>query len=70
MDPPEPWPPIVFDAPVLRGLDARARREVSEAGRLVPVEEGAVLYRAGDEGASFFVVASWRVALRSFLIVV
>jgi Fe-S-cluster-containing dehydrogenase component/CRP-like cAMP-binding protein len=65
MEPPEPWPPMVFDAPVLRGLDARARREVSEAGRLVPVEEGAVLYRAGDEGASFFVVASGRIALRA-----
>ncbi len=62
---PEAWPPLVFDAPVLRGLDARARREISDAGRLVHVAEGEVVYRAGDEGASFFVVASGRVALRA-----
>jgi Fe-S-cluster-containing dehydrogenase component/CRP-like cAMP-binding protein len=72
MDPREPaprtaegWPAVVFDAPVLRGLDARARREIEGAGRLLPVLEGGVVYRAGDEGASFFVVASGRVALRA-----
>ncbi len=55
----------MFDAAVLRGLDARARREIEDAGRLVSVNEGGVVYRAGDEGASFFVVAEGRVSLRA-----
>ncbi|MEO7331407.1 MAG: cyclic nucleotide-binding domain-containing protein, partial [Minicystis sp.] len=59
------WPAIVFDTPVLRGLDARAEREIMEAGRLRELDTGAVVYRAGDEGASFFVVASGKVALRA-----
>ena len=59
------WPAIVFDAPVLRGLDARARREIAEAGRLRDFGEGAAVYRSGDEGASFFIVASGKVALRA-----
>ena len=61
----EPWPAVVFDAAVLRGLDARARREIGDAGRLVHLAPGGVVYRAGDEGASFFVVASGRVSLRA-----
>jgi Fe-S-cluster-containing dehydrogenase component/CRP-like cAMP-binding protein len=62
----EEWPAAVFDAPVLRGLDARARREIAEAGTLRRLAEGAALYRAGeDAGESFFVVASGRVALRA-----
>jgi Fe-S-cluster-containing dehydrogenase component/CRP-like cAMP-binding protein len=72
MDPREPasraadaWPAVVFDAPVLRGLDARARREIEGAGRVVHLAEGGVVYRAGDEGASFFVVASGKVAIRA-----
>ena len=59
------WPAVVFDAPVFRGLDARARREISEAGRLLEPLEGAAVYRAGDAGASFFVVAAGRIALRA-----
>jgi Fe-S-cluster-containing dehydrogenase component/CRP-like cAMP-binding protein len=59
------WPAVVFDAPVLRGLDARARREISDAGRILEPLEGAAVYRAGDEGASFFVVASGKIALRA-----
>ena len=57
------WPLVVFDAPVLRGLDARARREIASAGRLSELAEGAVVYEAGDEGPSFFVVASGSIAL-------
>ncbi len=60
---PEAWPLVVFDAPVLRGLDARARREIADAGRLRDLAEGAVVYRAGDEGPSFFVVAAGSVAM-------
>lgn len=62
---PEAWPALVFDAPVLRGLDARARREITEAGRLRELAPGAVVYRAGDEGPSFFVVAAGRVGLEA-----
>ena len=64
-DAPAAWPAIVFDAPVLRGLDARARREIAEAGRLRDFAAGAGVYRSGDEGASFFIVASGKVALRA-----
>jgi Fe-S-cluster-containing dehydrogenase component len=59
------WPAIVFDAPVLRGLDARARREIAEAGRLRDFTEGSRVYSSGDEGASFFIVASGKVTLRA-----
>jgi CRP-like cAMP-binding protein/Fe-S-cluster-containing hydrogenase component 2 len=59
----EGWPAVVFDAPVLRGLDARARRELAEAGRLLDLAAGARVYAAGDEGPSFYVVAAGRVAM-------
>src|SRR5262249_15446685 len=59
----EGWPQLVFDAPVLRGLDPRARREIAEAGRLLERAAGDPIYKAGEEGASFFVVASGKVAL-------
>ncbi|WP_437738567.1 cyclic nucleotide-binding domain-containing protein [Sorangium sp. So ce1335] len=59
------WPPGVFDAPLLRGLDERARREIAEAGRLRVLSPDEVAYRAGDAGDAFFVVASGRVALRA-----
>ena len=61
----EPWPAAVFDSPVLRGLDARARRDLAEAGRLRRLAAGEVVYRAGDGGDAFFVVASGRVGLRA-----
>jgi CRP-like cAMP-binding protein/Fe-S-cluster-containing dehydrogenase component len=60
---PEAWPLVVFDAPVLRGLDARARKEIASAGRLSEVSSGSAVYAAGDEGPSFFVVARGRIAL-------
>ncbi|MFO0755385.1 MAG: cyclic nucleotide-binding domain-containing protein [Byssovorax sp.] len=59
------WPAIVFDAPVLRGLDARAEREIMDAGKLHELDEGATVVRAGDEGASFFIVAQGKIALRA-----
>jgi Fe-S-cluster-containing dehydrogenase component/CRP-like cAMP-binding protein len=63
MTPHEPWPRAVVDAPVLRGLDERARRELQDAGRLFDVAAGDLVYGAGDAGTSFFVVAAGRVAL-------
>lgn len=63
-DPASPaWPSVVFDAAVLRGLDARARREITEAGRLLTLEDGETIYKAGDGGDLLFVVASGKVAL-------
>ncbi|WP_437694141.1 cyclic nucleotide-binding domain-containing protein [Sorangium sp. So ce176] len=62
---PRAWPPGVFDAPLLRGLDERARREIAEAGRLRALAPDEAAYRAGDAGDAFFVVASGRVALRA-----
>jgi Fe-S-cluster-containing dehydrogenase component len=59
------FPAVIFDAPVLRGLDARARREIEGAGRLCDLAAGDVIYKSGDEGASFFVVGSGKVALRA-----
>lgn len=64
-DGPGAWPPGVFDAPLLRGIDERARREIAEAGRLRAPSTDEVVYRAGDAGDAFFVVASGRVALRA-----
>lgn len=57
------FPSIVFDAAVLRGLDARARREIAEAGRVFEVRAGEAVYREGDLGPSFYVVAEGRVSL-------
>jgi CRP-like cAMP-binding protein len=59
------WPAVVLDAPVLRGLDERARREIAEAGALLRREAGEIVYRAGEAGDTFFVVAEGRVALRA-----
>lgn len=59
------WPARALDAAVLRGLDDRARREIAEAGALLRREAGEVVYRAGDTGDTFYVVAEGRVALRA-----
>ncbi|MGK3962325.1 cyclic nucleotide-binding domain-containing protein [Sorangium sp. So ce118] len=64
-DRPDVWPQGVFNAPLLRGLDERARREIAEAGRLRYPSADEVVYRAGDAGDAFFVVASGRIALRA-----
>ena len=44
-----PWPAVIFDAAVLRGLDARARREISEAGRLLTFADGETIFDGGFE---------------------
>ncbi|WP_437683827.1 cyclic nucleotide-binding domain-containing protein [Sorangium sp. So ce131] len=62
---PGAFPRAVFDAPLLRGLDERARREIAEAGRLRSLAPDEVAYRAGDAGGAFFVVASGRLSLRA-----
>lgn len=57
------WPAIVFDAPLLRGLDARGRREVERAGSLRAVVAGESIYRRGERGAALYVVARGEVIL-------
>jgi Fe-S-cluster-containing dehydrogenase component/CRP-like cAMP-binding protein len=59
------FPRAVTEAPVLRGLDARALREIEDAGRLIEVPEGEVVYREGEASTSFFVVAAGEVALHA-----
>ncbi|MEJ7731364.1 MAG: cyclic nucleotide-binding domain-containing protein [Polyangiaceae bacterium] len=59
----QPWPEIVFQAGPLRGLDARGRREIEEAGALRALPDGAIVYRAGEGGESFFVVAGGGISL-------
>jgi Fe-S-cluster-containing dehydrogenase component/CRP-like cAMP-binding protein len=50
------WPGVVWTAPALRDLDARAQAEIAAAGaiRRIPARDWA--YRAGDPAESFFVV--------------
>lgn len=57
------WPQAVFNAPVLRRLDAHGRSHIIAAGRLYEVPAGAVLYSQNDTGDSFYVVASGAVVL-------
>jgi Fe-S-cluster-containing dehydrogenase component/CRP-like cAMP-binding protein len=59
------WPPIVWTAPVLRGLDARGRAEIEAAGALLRLGEGEVLFRPGEPADSFYVVAEGRVSVRA-----
>jgi hypothetical protein len=39
------WPDVVWDAAVLRGIDARARAEIEAAGRLRSMSRGEIVYR-------------------------
>lgn len=57
------WPAVVWDAPVFRGLDTRARREIEESGKIFAVEPDEIIFRAGDKGDAFFVVAEGSVVL-------
>jgi len=59
------WPDAVWDAAVLRALDARARGELEAAGKLREVRAGDTLYRAGDPADVLYAVASGTFALAS-----
>jgi Fe-S-cluster-containing dehydrogenase component len=50
------WPEMVWDAVVLRGIDARARVEIEAAGRLLTLNSGDVVYRAGEPADALYVV--------------
>ncbi|HRI72047.1 MAG TPA: cyclic nucleotide-binding domain-containing protein, partial [Polyangium sp.] len=57
------WPAVVWDAPVFRGLEVRARREIEESGKIFTAEADEVIFRAGDKSDAFFVVAEGSVVL-------
>lgn len=52
------FPDVVWDVPVLRGLDARSRRELEAAGRIRHLERGESIHRAGEPADSICVVVS------------
>lgn len=53
-----PWPDVVWDVSMLRGLDARGRSEIEAAGTVRELRAGEVLFRQGDPADALFVVAS------------
>jgi Fe-S-cluster-containing dehydrogenase component/CRP-like cAMP-binding protein len=57
------WPAAVFEAPLLRGLDARGKEELVQAGRLRQLAAGEALFALGDKGQALYVVAEGRLAL-------
>lgn len=52
------WPEVVWDAPLLRPLDARARMELEAAGALRTLRAREVLFGHGDPADALFVVVS------------
>ena len=57
------FPAVVWDAAILRGLDARAKAEIEAAGTLRSLRAGDVLYEAGDPADGLYVVADGEVAI-------
>ena len=60
-----PWPQSVWNAAVLRGVDARGRAEIQAAGALRVLAPGEVVFRAGEPADSFFVVAEGLLQVRA-----
>ena len=61
---PEAWPREVWEAPIFRGLDARALAELEAAGRLLHLRAGDRLFAEGTSGSDvFFVVARGELTL-------
>ena len=52
------WPAVAWTTPVLRGLDDASRATLARGGRIALHRATATIYREGDAGDSFFVVAS------------
>ncbi len=50
------WPAVVWDAAVLRGIDARARAEIEASGRLRKMVPGEIVYRPGQPADALYVV--------------
>ena len=60
---PPRWPEVVWDAAVLRGLDARARAEIEASGRLRKMVPGEIVYRPGQPADALYVVVEGACAL-------
>lgn len=60
---PTRWPEVVWDAAVLRGIDARGRAEIEAAGRLRAMKRGDVVYRPGEPADALHVVVEGTCAL-------
>jgi Fe-S-cluster-containing dehydrogenase component/CRP-like cAMP-binding protein len=60
---PPRWPEVVWDAAVLRGLDARARAEIEASGHLRKMIAGEVVYRPGQPADALYVVVEGACAL-------
>jgi Fe-S-cluster-containing dehydrogenase component/CRP-like cAMP-binding protein len=58
------FPESVWSTPALRGLDARARREIEAAGSVLDRRAGDVIHRPGDPADSLYVVTSGTVSVR------
>ena len=60
---PSRWPDVVWDAAVLRGIDARARAEIEASGRLRKMVPGEIVYRPGQPADALYVVVEGACAL-------
>ncbi len=59
------WPSAVWDVPILRGLDARARTEIAAAGALRRLRAGERVFAPGEPADALFVVESGSVVLEA-----
>jgi Fe-S-cluster-containing dehydrogenase component len=59
------FPDIVWSAPALRGLDARARREIEAAGTLMDRKPNERIYAPGDPADALYVVIEGAVSVRA-----
>jgi Fe-S-cluster-containing dehydrogenase component len=59
----EALPALVFEAPLFRGMDARALRELEGAARTLRYGAGAPIYAEGARGEAFFIVTEGEVEL-------
>jgi CRP-like cAMP-binding protein len=60
----EPWA-VLWDAPVLRGLDEAARRTLAAAARVRSLQAGDVVFGEQDPADAFYVVLDGAVELRA-----
>ena len=59
------WPDTIWNAPALRGLDARARADIEAAGSLRALSAGDRVYASGEPADAFFVVERGEVHVRA-----
>ncbi|MDB4992645.1 MAG: hypothetical protein JWM74_77, partial [Myxococcaceae bacterium] len=59
------WSDVVWSAAVLRGIDARAQREIEAAGELLSFKTGAAIFKQGEPADSFFVIEEGDVVVRA-----